>query len=107
MRGIVESSVLSGEGQFLLGRGFRPLRGLADALGEVGYENKDRVIRRNSRSSALVNKRVTRGVSGGVFPHEPVGRWTMTCQGPTAADWRLACQSRSQCARLPTCPLER
>ena len=28
----------------------------------------------------------------------------MTCQGPSAADWRLAWQSRSQCARLPTCP---
>jgi hypothetical protein len=28
----------------------------------------------------------------------------MTCQGRSAADWRLAWQSRSQCARLPTCP---
>ena len=29
-----------------------------------GSENKERVIRRNSRSSALVNERVTRGVLG-------------------------------------------
>ena len=28
----------------------------------------------------------------------------MTCQGPSAADWRLAWQSSSQCARLPTSP---
>jgi hypothetical protein len=37
------------------------------------------------------------------FPHEAAGRWTMTCQGPSAADWRLAWQSRSQCpvADLP------
>ena len=40
----------------------------------LGYENKDRVIRRNSRSSALVNERVIRGVSGGVFPHEAEGQ---------------------------------
>ena len=39
----------------------------------MGYENKDRVIRRNSRSSALVNERVTRGVLG-VFSHEARGR---------------------------------
>ena len=56
------------------------------------------------RSSALVNERVTRWRAGGGFPHEAEGRWTMTCQGPWAADWRLSWQSRSQCARLPTCP---
>ena len=38
------------------------------------------------------------------FAHEAEGRWTMTGQGPSAADGRLAWQSRSQCARLPTCP---
>ena len=29
---------------------------------------------------------------------------TRLVQGLSAADWRLAWQSRSQCARLPTCP---
>ena len=49
------------------------------------------------------NQRVTRGVLG-CFPACGRGQVDNDVPRTVGADWRLACQNRSQCARLPTCP---